>query len=175
MTKSAPTEYHARVLEASAEILNCRARLMNGCAEFEAETRYCVCNPIVSMLCDAFKYVLKLEESVRESRSQEEEEEEEEEEDDDYLSYAKDLMDQLCGATATAATGADATGEDATGEDATMDVSDDKATARQSVGCALSEESRADYSVYTLSAKGVVKVVAIIDAKKSLVHMQLPR
>ena len=67
-----------------------------------------------------------------------------------------------CGHFHTAdATGEDATGEDATGEDATMDVSDDKATARQSVGFALSEESRADYSVYTLSEKqGLVKVVA---------------
>ena len=167
----APTEYHARVLEASAEFLKCKARLLKGSAENESETRYCICNPIVSMMCDAFKYVLKLEETVRESRSQEEEEEEEEEKDDEYLSFAKDMWDQLCGDTATAATGVDATGDDAT-----MDVSDDNATARQSIGFAMSEESRADYSVYTLSEKqGPVKVIAIIDGKKSLVHMQLPR
>ena len=59
-------EYDGRIHQAISEILLNKKRLMS-LGRNEAEIRYAVCDPVISLVCDCFHYTLKLEESVRDN------------------------------------------------------------------------------------------------------------
>ena len=58
--QSLPPEFDGRLCQAVSEVLVNWKRLKN-LGRNEAETRYTICNPLMSMGCDCYNYELKLE------------------------------------------------------------------------------------------------------------------
>jgi hypothetical protein len=107
----------------------------------EAEVRYAVCDPIISMVCDIHTFSLKLEESIKENLD---------EDDDSNVSMDDILYDvsKLWGPMES------------------QDEVTTQITGQRSIGSVMSEGSKSDYTVYTFSGGHKLKIVAIIDAKK---------
>ena len=57
--QSLPPEFDGRLYQAVSEVLVNRKRLENS-GRNEAETRYTIYNPLISMVCDCFNNELKL-------------------------------------------------------------------------------------------------------------------
>ena len=57
-------EHDGRIYKAISEILSNKKRL-EGLGRNEAEVRYAICDPLISMVCDCYSYTLKLEETVK--------------------------------------------------------------------------------------------------------------
>ena len=148
---------------AISEILSNKKRLER-LGRNEAEVRYAICDPLMSMVCDCYSYTLKLEETVKKNLEDEEEEKAE-------LVSLRTLFrreeEASSGPSSSAGT---------VEEEASMDTDAEEAGAgagrsqkgRLSVGGVMSKTSKADYTVYTLGHAGQTKVVAIIDAKKRI-------
>lgn len=113
----------------------------------EAETRYAMCNPR--------NYGLKLEESIRENLDGDD--------GDDYDEYSAYDVEDFWRQLAASAT------QEVDMEEAVADAVDAEEVwheKRRSIGGVM---SKVDYAVYTLSSlSGLTKVVAIIDAKRTL-------
>ena len=59
-------EHDGRIFAAMSEIIVNKKRLKS-LGSNEADIRYAMCNPIMSMVCDCYNYTLKLEESIKEN------------------------------------------------------------------------------------------------------------
>ena len=95
----------------------------------EAETRYSVCDPVISLLCDTFNFKVKLEESIKENIHKTEQEEEEEEAEVDFSDTQWAQWENPRAADEPAA-----------------EQGDDP---RASIGSVMSKGNKADYAVYT--------------------------
>ena len=167
---TATDEHDGRIYKALSEILVNKTRLVR-LGWTEAAIRYAMCDPLMSMVCDCYKFTLKLEESVKE-------EEGEEAEDESAEAVLVDLrvlwQDEDPLQQQSAGSGPLPSSSEGTVEEASMDVDDEEAragpseTGRHSIGGAMSTTSKADYAVYTLGHGSQSKVVAIIDAKKHI-------
>ncbi len=158
-------EHLPRVYSTCAEILTCKARLVDGSARNETETRYAICTPLINLLCDTFGYLLKLEETTKDHLSHDYMEEELY--DDCYLDYATDMWEQFKSTSAEPSTSPE---PEPSGE---IQHSPMAADIQPSIGKLLSKNNKPDYCVYSLikatGTKGrAVKIVAIIDAKQNL-------
>ena len=128
----------------------------------EAEVRYAVCNPLISMVCECFGYSLKLEETVKENLEETEEVEDVREE--AVLVDLRALWDEH--PTVETPMESPSSTSTSTSEETPMDPG----SGRRSIGGAMSQRSRADYSIYTLAGPSPtqIKLVAIVDAKKHI-------
>ena len=149
-------EYDGRIYKAISEILSNKKRLV-GLGRNEAEVRYAICDPLMSMVCDCYSYTLKLEETVKNNLEMREVEDDDEKEEAVVVSlrtlWAED-KDQSAPPLPSSSEG--------TVEEAGAGAE----KGRRSVGGVVS----ADYAVYTLGRPGQTKVVAIIDAKRITPH-----
>ena len=161
-------EHDGRIYKAISEILSNKKRLER-LGRNEAEVRYAICDPLMSMVCDCYSYTLKLEETVKNNLEMREVEDEEEEKAElvSLRTLFRREEEASSGPSSSAGT---------VEEEASMDTDAEEAGAgagrsqkgRLSVGGVMSKTSKADYTVYTLGHAGQTKVVAIIDAKKRI-------
>ena len=128
-----------------------------GLGRNEAEVRYAICDPLMSMVCDCYSNTLKLEETVKNNLEMREVEDDDEKEEAVLVSlrtlWAED-KDQ------SAPPPPPPSSSEGTVEEAGAGAE----KGRRSVGGVVS----ADYAVYMLGRPGQTKVVAIIDAKKRI-------
>lgn len=133
-----------RILDTQSEVFKNLSRLHKKRLTNEAEVRYCICNPIMDMVCDTFDYKLKLEVTVKDYEI-----EEDSDDDPDVLTMAGEFFEQLRRATPQL--------HATTSE-----------PSRLSIGGAMSKLNKADYAVYTFHQDDVTRIVAILDAKHKL-------
>ena len=154
---SATGLYHGRIYKAMSEVLLNKNRLEKKSAKNEAEIRYAVCDPLISMVCDCFNYALKLEETVKDNLEEGEEVEDVREE-----AVLVDLR-RLWSTVPL-----HSLPPTSTSVEPPMETPMDLGSGRRSIGGAMSQASKADYAIYTLAGGGRTKVVAIVDAKKHI-------
>ena len=165
-------EHDGRIYKAISEILSNKKRLMS-LGRNEAEIRYAICDPLMSMVCDCYSYTLKLEETVK-SNLEMGEEVEDEREDVVLVSLSFWPEDKDQSQHQSAGSGPLPSSSEGTVEEASMDMDAEEAGAGAGAGPSetgrgvMSKASKADYTVYTLGRPGQTKVVAIIDAKKRI-------
>ena len=164
----ATDEHDGRIYKAISEILSNKKRLVS-LGRNEAEIRYAICGPLMSMVCDCYSYTLKLEETVKNNLEMGEEVEDEREE---AVLVALRTEDKDQSQHQSAGSGPLPSSSEGTVEEASMDMDAEEAgagagpseTGRRSIGGVMS-----DYTVYTLGRPGQkTKVVVIIDAKKRM-------
>ena len=110
----------------------------------EAEIRYAICNPLISMVYKCFGYSLKLEETVKDNLEEMEEVEDVREE-----AVLVDLR-TLWNEHPTVETPMESLSPTSTAAETPMDPG----SGRRSIGGAMSQGSRADYSIYQLQHRG---------------------
>ena len=125
-----------------AEVFARMNLLENKSVHNEAEISYAICNLLISTVCECFGYSLKVEETVKDNLEEGEEVEDVREE-----AVLVDLRnDHPMVETAT---------------ESLSPTPMDLGSGRHSIGGAMPQASKADYSIYT-------KLVAIVDAEKHI-------
>ena len=154
---------HGRISKAMSEVLLNKTRKS---AKNEAEIRYAVCAPLISMVCDCFNYALKLEETVKDTLEEGEKVEAVREEEavlvDLRRLWSTAPLQSLPPTSTSVETPMESLPSTSTSAETPMDLG----SGRRSSGGAKSQASKADYASYTLAGGGRTKVVAIVDAKK---------
>ena len=152
---SATQLYHGNSLKAVAEVFDKKNVLENKSVQNEAAIRYAICNPLITMVCACFSYSLKLEETIKESL-----EEGEVDETEAVLVDLRTLWPPTQLEVETESLSPTSTSAQET----------DLGSGRRSIGGAMSQAHKANYSIYTLvgAAQTHTKLVAIIDAKKHM-------
>ena len=168
-------EHDGRIYRAISEILSNKKRL-EGLGRNEAEVRYAICDPLISMVCDCYSYTLKLKETVKNNLEMREVEDDNEEAVLVTSAALRGLWVEGQSApplpSSSKGTGEDMDSEEALGGEGSEGGGSAGAgpsqKGRLSIGGVMSKTSKADYAVYTLGHPGQPKVVAIIDAKKCI-------
>lgn len=145
---SATRMYYADILKAVAEVFARTNLLENKSVHNGAKISYAICNPLISMVCECFSYSLKLKNL----------EEGEEVEDVREEAVLVDLM-TLWNDHPTVETATESLSPASTSAETPMGLG----SGRHSIGGAMPQASKADYSIYT-------KLVAIVDAKKHILQ-----